>query len=34
MQEMLPNMEWDDQAGIVTLNEPIVSEEILADPRY
>ena len=34
MQEMMPHLQWDDQAAITTLNEPFISEEILADPRY
>jgi hypothetical protein len=31
---MMPHLQWDDQAAITTLNEPFISEEILADPRY
>ncbi|MCS7271155.1 MAG: HD domain-containing protein, partial [Gemmataceae bacterium] len=34
MHEFLPHLEWDDQAGITTVNDPLLSEEILADPRY
>lgn len=34
MHELMPDVAWDDQADIPTLNEPLISEEILADPRY
>jgi putative nucleotidyltransferase with HDIG domain len=34
MLELMPDVVWDDQAEIPTLNERLLGEEILADPRY